>query len=275
MIVVRPFFVTTGCGTAGRVGGLFLFRPHALRKYSRCNTLLGPAHCAEIKSGKVCESALDVIKSAADLGLNVDYAKVAWSEPGKQTVILDEPIGGWKWFSLAQAWGGFVWRCSQRSENEFGMTHIAVALHDLLNLYLAMFCSQIVSWSRIVADRWDANAEISKACYVCRSIFLKKSEWINIRNVYFKRRIKNVFFWSHQLPPKKISVVVEPSVFVDAGRLPKNLPTSIPKTVLVMPPLLHEYGATSIVPPGMQVSEIPPNWTNIPTEKHHFLKKIQ
>lgn len=58
--------------------------------------LLGPAHCAEIKSGKVCESALDVIKSAADLGLNVDYAKVAWSEPGKQTVILDEPIGGWK-----------------------------------------------------------------------------------------------------------------------------------------------------------------------------------
>lgn len=87
--------MTTGCGT-GRVGGLFLFRPHALRKYSQCNTLLGPAHCAEIKSGKVCESALDVIKSAADLGLNVDYAKVAWSEPGKQIVILDEPIGGWK-----------------------------------------------------------------------------------------------------------------------------------------------------------------------------------
>ncbi len=50
----------------------------------------GPAHCAEIKSGKICESALDVIKSAAEFGLNVDYAKVAWSEPGKQTVTLDE-----------------------------------------------------------------------------------------------------------------------------------------------------------------------------------------
>ena len=40
-----------------------------------------------------------------------------------------------------------------------------------------------------------------------------------------------------------------------------------------MPPLLHEYGATSIVPPGMQASEIPRNWTNIPTEKHHFFQE--
>lgn len=82
-------------------------------------------------------------------------------------------------------------------------------------------------------------------------------------NQYQKRVVQETYqkcvFWSHQLPPRKISVVVEPSLFVDAGRLPKNLPTLIPKTVLVMPPLLHEYGATSIVPPGMQASEIPPN----------------
>ena len=94
---------------------------------------------------------------------------------------------------------------------------------------------------------------------VCRSIF-SKNQNESISETCIPRDASKMCFFGHtNCRHPKISVVVQPSLFVDAGRLPKNLPTSIPKTVLVMPPLLHEYGATSIVPPGMQASEIPRN----------------
>jgi len=64
------------------------------------NTEIAPfGFGVEIKSGKVCESALDVIKSAADLGLNVDYAKVA-----KELAYFDSKDCAGDAASFARVW---------------------------------------------------------------------------------------------------------------------------------------------------------------------------